>query len=354
MERKKSVMRKIIAFLIIAAGTAAGWAAFNALTAHGPDPGRIKAADTREAKRERTVDDTMNKDDKGWKKSLTAEQYKVLRQCGTERPFSGKYNDFWEEGTYYCAGCGTPLFASKAKYEHGTGWPSFFEPIEAGRLELREDRSFMMARTEVRCATCGGHLGHVFDDGPAPSRLHYCVNSAALDFQPAVREPDAAPAPRTDATELATFAAGCFWGVEHKLRGIPGVVDARVGYTGGTTSNPTYEEVCADRTGHAEAVEVRFDPSRVGYKQLLDAFFALHDPTQLNRQGPDVGTQYRSAIFTHGEEQRRLALEAVAALQASGRHKRPVVTQVVPAGPFTRAEEYHQRYHEKNGGSCLF
>lgn len=361
-------MKRMMAVLIIAAGTAAGWAAFNALTS--PGPGRLPAAEFRPAEDERTADDAMKnandkakKSDEDWKKSLTDEQYKVLRQCGTERAFTGKYNDFWEDGIYACAGCGTPLFTSKAKYEHGTGWPSFFAPIDSARLDLREDRSFLMARTEVRCGGCGGHLGHVFDDGPAPSRLHFCINSAALDFRPADQAADSPaggpaasePAAAADApkTELATLAAGCFWGVEHKLRRLPGVLDTRVGYTGGTTSDPTYKEVCSGRTGHAEAVEVRFDPSRISYKELLEAFFGLHDPTQVNRQGPDVGTQYRSAIFTHGEEQRRQALEAVAALQSSGRLRKPVATQVVPAGPFTPAEDYHQRYFEKNGGSCL-
>ena len=346
-------MRKFVAILIVAAGTAAGWAAFNALVARAPDPGRLSAQE------ERPMNDKAKTTDQEWEKNLTPDQYKVLRMCGTERPFSGKFNDFWEEGTYACAGCETPLFASKAKYEHGTGWPSFFEPIDVSRLELREDRSYLMVRTEVRCAACGGHLGHVFDDGPAPSRLHYCINSAALYFRPAGRAAESsASGPGQSAsetkTEVATFAAGCFWGVEHKFRRIPGVVDTQVGYTGGRTDHPSYEEVCTDRTGHAEAVEVRFDPSRVSYKELLEAFFSLHDPTQLNRQGPDAGTQYRSAIFSHGEQQRRQALEAVAALEASGRFRKPVMTKVVPAGEFTRAEEYHQRYYEKNGGSCRF
>jgi len=148
----------------------------------------------------------------------------------------------------------------------------------------------------------------------------------------------------------ATFAAGCFWGVEHALRGVKGVIDAEVGYTGGTVANPTYRDVCTGRTGHAEAVRVTFDPAQVGYDDLLDVFWAIHDPTTPNRQGPDVGTQYRSAVFFHDAEQERAARQAKARLDASGRFRRPVVTEIAPAGPFWRAEEYHQRYHEKHGG----
>jgi peptide-methionine (S)-S-oxide reductase len=149
----------------------------------------------------------------------------------------------------------------------------------------------------------------------------------------------------------ATFAAGCFWGVEEAFRRVPGVVDAEVGYTGGHTESPTYRDVCSDRTGHAEAVRVEFDPARVSYDRLLDVFFEIHDPTTLNRQGPDVGSQYRSAVFYHDDDQRRAAEAAKAHLDASGRFRRPIVTQIVPAAPFWRAEEYHQRYFEKNGGS---
>lgn len=154
-------------------------------------------------------------------------------------------------------------------------------------------------------------------------------------------------------TELATFGAGCFWGVEIAFRQIPGVLDALAGYSGGTMPNPTYEDVCSDRTGHAEVVQVTFDPSRVSYDRLLDVFFTSHDPTQLNRQGPDVGRQYRSAIFYHSEAQREAAEAAKRKWEASGRWKRPVVTEVAPAGPFWKAEEYHQRYLEKRGlASC--
>jgi len=152
---------------------------------------------------------------------------------------------------------------------------------------------------------------------------------------------------------VATFAAGCFWGVEATFRKVPGVIDTAVGYSGGHTENPTYEEVCTDRTGHAEVVRVEYDPEQVTYEQLLDVFFNCHNPTTLNRQGPDIGTQYRSAIFYHTPEQQQAALAAKEALDASGKFGRPIVTQIEPAGPFYRAEEYHQRYLEKTGrGSC--
>src|SRR2546423_1245882 len=156
-------------------------------------------------------------------------------------------------------------------------------------------------------------------------------------------------------TEIATFGAGCFWGVEAAFRQIAGVVDAAVGYSGGPTQNPTYKDVCTDETGHAEVVQVTFDPAKVSYEQLLDAFWQLHDPTQVNRQGPDFGTQYRSAIFFHSPEQEATAKKSKAALQASGKFRRLVATEITPARQFYRAEEYHQRYLEKRGAaSCHF
>lgn len=152
--------------------------------------------------------------------------------------------------------------------------------------------------------------------------------------------------------EKATFGAGCFWGVEHFFREVPGVIDAISGYAGGHVTNPSYRQVCTDETGHAEVVEVTFDPSKVSYARLVDLFFKMHDPTQLNRQGPDVGTQYRSVIFTHSPEQKKIAEERRAAAAASGRYRRPIATSIEDAKPFWRAEDYHQRYFEKNGGSC--
>ena len=156
-------------------------------------------------------------------------------------------------------------------------------------------------------------------------------------------------------SEKATFAAGCFWGIEAKFRMIPGVQDAVVGYSGGHTANPTYKDVCTDETGHAEVVEVTFDPAVLSYEKLLEAFWMMHDPTQMNRQGQDVGTQYRSAIFFHTPEQEAIAKKSKAALEASGKFRRPIATEITAAGPFYRAEEYHQRYLEKRGAaSCHF
>jgi peptide methionine sulfoxide reductase msrA/msrB len=285
----------------------------------------------------------IDKTEKEWKDILTPEQYKVLRQSATERPFTGKYNDHFEPGIYVCGACGTPLFSAETKYDHGSGWPSYTAPVDESHLEYREDRSHGMLRTEVRCAVCGSHLGHVFEDGPPPTGKHFCINSIALDFRPT----SLAEETKKSQTGTATFAAGCFWGVEDQFRKTRGVVSTRVGYTGGQTKNPTYREVCSDTTGHAESIEIVFDPSVVSYAELVDQFFGLHDPTQVNRQGPDVGTQYRSAIFYHDEDQKEAALKAIERLNQSGKFDRPIATQILPATEFYEAEDYHQQYYQK-------
>ncbi len=300
----------------------------------------------------RVMSQNIKKSEKEWKAALTPEQYQVMRKCGTERPFTGKYNDFWDKGVYVCAGCGAPLFRSETKYEHGTGWPSFTIPVDEKNIEYRDDYSLLAKRIEVRCAACGAHLGHVFDDGPEPTFLHYCVNSASMAFKPEAEANAPGPGIAPDKTEIATFAAGCFWGVEHKMGELPGVVSTVVGYTGGKTVDPTYEEVCTDRTGHAEAVQVTFDPGRVSYADLVRHFFEIHDPTQVNRQGPDHGTQYRSAIFYYGEAQRQAARQVMDELERSKKYKKRLATELVPASAFYKAEEYHQKYFEKHGVVC--
>lgn len=290
------------------------------------------------------------KTEKAWKEILTPDEYRVLRQAGTERAFTGKYNDHYKPGLYVCAACGTPLFHSETKYDHGTGWPSFTAPVDETHLEYRNGYSFFTKRVEVRCAACGSHLGHVFDDGPPPTHRHYCINSVALDFRPADSDKQAESQKQKsdqENMETATFAAGCFWGVEEKFLKIQGVLSTRVGYTGGTVKNPTYGLVCSGTTGHAEAIEIVFNPAVVPYTELLERFFEFHDPTQVNRQGPDVGTQYRSAIFYYNEEQKKAALEIIEKLTREKKFSRPIATQVLPAAEFYQAEDYHQKYYQK-------
>jgi len=285
------------------------------------------------------------KTDAEWRKILTAQEFSILRLKGTEIPFTGQcaIPKKKEKGIYQCAACGTDLFKVETKFESGTGWPSFFQPVSELNLLLRPDNSSGMHRMEALCARCDGHLGHVFDDGPPPSGKRYCINAVAIKFK---KTPD----PHHE----AAFGAGCFWGVEAAFRKVKGVITTEVGYMGGTSKNPAYEEVCSGGTGHAETVRLEYDPDTVSYEDLLNYFWHIHDPGSLNRQGPDIGSQYRSVIFYYTPEQKRAAEASKRELEASGKVKMPVVTEIAPAGEFYRAEEYHQRYHEKHGNlpSC--
>jgi peptide methionine sulfoxide reductase msrA/msrB len=269
---------------------------------------------------------------------LTKEEERVILHKGTERPFTGKYVDFHEKGTYTCKRCGAALYRSDDKFDSGCGWPSFDDEIP-GAVKRTPDSDGL--RTEITCAKCGAHLGHVFlGEQFTAKNTRHCVNSISLNFTPAAGAASGAGA------DTALFAAGCFWGVEHYMSKAPGVLSTAVGYTGGRTDNPTYEEVCTHTTGHAEAVEVAFDPSKTSFEELAKLFFEIHDFTQVDRQGPDVGDQYRSAVFYRNEEQKKTAERLIGILKDKGYD---VATRLAPASRFWRAEEYHQGYYGKTG-----
>ncbi len=284
-------------------------------------------------------------------KTLTPEQIEITQHAGTERSNSSPLAQNHEKGLYVSAVGGLPLFRSEDKFESGTGWPSFTRPLDPSHVIERRDTSHGMDRVEVLDARSGAHLGHVFEDGPQPTGLRYCMNGAALKFIP-----DGTPLPAESQPvklEKAYFAGGCFWGVEDVFEQIPGVTDAVSGYMGGNLEKPSYKQVCTDKTGHAETVEVTFAPSVVSYRELLKVFFDNHDATTMNRQGPDVGTQYRSAIFAATLEQKKLAEEYIRQLGTTEEYKgRSIVTRIEPLVPFWKAEDYHQDYHKKHGGSC--
>jgi peptide methionine sulfoxide reductase msrA/msrB len=297
------------------------------------------------------------------KSRLTPVQYQVTQQCGTEPPFQNEYWNHHEDGIYVDVVSGEPLFSSKDKFDSGTGWPSFTQGISDSALQQKKDTSHGMQRIEVRSSKADSHLGHIFDDGPGPTGKRFCINSASLRFVPANRlEAEGygqfrtlfSPPPVKPATVL--LAGGCFWGVEEIIRKLPGVLETTVGYTGGSSPNPTYEQISNGHTGHAEAVRVVFDPQKISYADLLRTFFRLHDPTTLNRQGHDSGTQYRSAIFVSDEEQRRIAEQIKNEVDRSGKWKKPIVTQIASAETFYPAEDYHQDNLQKhpNGYTCHY
>ncbi|MBV0932657.1 bifunctional methionine sulfoxide reductase B/A protein [Marinobacterium weihaiense] len=271
---------------------------------------------------------------------LTPEEAHVILHKGTERPFTGEYNEHFAAGVYTCKQCDAPLYRSEDKFPSHCGWPSFDDEIEGAiRREVDADGR----RTEILCANCGGHLGHVFEGEMLTRKnVRHCVNSLSMNFL------SAEELAQQQGGELKTayFAGGCFWGVEHLLQQQPGVVSVVSGYMGGHVDNPSYEQVCGKQTGHLETVEVLYDPARISFETLAKLFFEIHDPTQENGQGPDIGPQYASAIFVHNDEERGTSEKLIALLENQGLD---VVTRVLPMTRFWRAEEFHQDYYVRTG-----
>jgi peptide methionine sulfoxide reductase msrA/msrB len=274
---------------------------------------------------------------------LTPEEERVIIHKGTEIPYSGEYYYHDEEGIYTCKQCGAELYRSTDKFDAQCGWPSFDDEIEGAVTRTLDADG---RRTEITCTNCGGHLGHVFlGEGFTEKNTRHCVNSISLDFKPLI---EISPIEPVSKEETAYFASGCFWGTEYHFENKEGVISTEVGYMGGHIKNPSYREVCTGRTGHAETLKVVFDPSKVSYEDLAKIYFETHDPGQLNRQGPDIGTQYRSAVFYTTDAQKETIDKLIKILRDKN-YK--VVTELVEADKFYPAENYHQNYYTKKGGT---
>jgi peptide methionine sulfoxide reductase msrA/msrB len=281
------------------------------------------------------------KTEKEWKNILTNEQYAVLREKETEKPFTGKLLYNKSKGIYKCAGCGNELFTDEMKFDSHCGWPSFDKEIEGGKIKKIEDNSHGMHRTEIVCAKCGGHLGHLFDDGPTNTGMRYCVNSASLDF---VKEEKVVK----NNIDTITLGGGCYWCVEAVYEMLDGVISVMAGFSGGSVENPSYRDVCMGNTGHAEVVQIVYDNKKTNLDEILKVFFTVHDPTTLNRQGADEGEQYRSVIFYRDKEQFNVAKSIIDALNKNKVYESPVVTQLQPFKAFYMASNDHQDYYSQN------
>lgn len=284
-------------------------------------------------------DRRVEKTQEEWKEILTEEQFKITRLKGTERAFSSDLCSYFEAGRYACVCCGTELFDADTKFESGTGWPSFTQPIKGNAVAYHKDSSFGMVRIEALCNTCDAHLGHVFQDGPMPSGLRYCMNAVSLK--------------KVDVSEKKIdFGGGCFWCTEAIFQRLKGVIKVESGYSGGSVVNPTYREVCSGVTGHAEMVEITYNPEEISFDDLIRIHLSTHNPTTVNGQGKDTGSQYRSIVFYRTEDEKLAVIKIIDEMQKE--YSDMIVTELAMFEHFYKAEDHHQDYYNKNpdGGYC--
>lgn len=282
-----------------------------------------------------TPDRRVEKTEDEWREILTPEQFQIARLKGTERAGSGAFCERHEPGLYGCVCCGTPLFDSRVKFDSGSGWPSFYQPVKQNAIGYIKDKSHGMTRVEVVCNTCDAHQGHVFPDGPEPSGLRYCINSASMQL---IEDN------KNEAT--AIIGGGCFWCTEAVFQRILGVSHVESGFSGGQIKNPTYREVCSGKTGHAEVIKITYDPEVLDYANLLRIFFSTHDPTTMNRQGYDQGSEYRSVIFFQDEKEKKVAEEVM--LEMKDYFDDPIVTELSQFEAFYEADVDHQNYYNEH------
>lgn len=275
----------------------------------------------------------IEKPEMEWKEILSPEQFQITRLKGTERANSSEMCSLFEPGIYQCVCCKTELFDAQEKFDSGSGWPSFTQPIEPNSVAYHKDLSFGMVRVEALCNSCDSHLGHVFPDGPEPSGLRYCMNAISLEK-------------KESQIEKATFGGGCFWCTEAIFENLKGVLTLKSGYSGGEISNPTYREVCSGKTGHAEVIQISFDPKQISFEDLAIIHLSTHNPTLLNQQGADKGTQYRSIILYHNKEQLEISKEVIS--EFSKHYDKAIVTELKNYEVFFEAESSHQNYYSSD------
>lgn len=288
-----------------------------------------------------TSTEKLNVSNTEWKKILPENLYAVAREADTERAFTGKMWNSETKGTYYCATCGYLLFKSNQKFTSSCGWPSFFEQENKESITFKDDISFGMKRIEANCGRCNSHLGHLFDDGPKPTGKRYCMNAVSLDFVPDVIE-------TKGKLETLVLGGGCYWCVEAVYENLQGVENVVSGFAGGTVENPSYAQVCTGNTGAAEVVKITYDTTKTNLDEIFQVFFTVHDPTTLNSQGADVGTQYRSVIFYKDDAQKKAATSIIDELNSKKVYSSKIVTALEPFTTFYKAEDYHQNYYQNN------